>query len=631
MSTSSKRGRVSDAEMAHVLEEAITFQRLRRAEQEQRESPAPARSDPYGDIAANTIPQDDEPVSHTDLPGDGSVDWVGALAEQVLAEKVASERRSPERGHRERGSRGAGLTSSVPSVTASTLDRCLDAHRRRQEAAALTLRDLPSELDPHRLEETGWCVITPAHRRQEYLDALDELLRHREDAAGERFRQDVVYAGESVENFLWDLLETAPGVIDLEKLPYYVLIVGGPDEVPYALQYALSIDRAVGRIAFEDLSGYRRYATAVVAAETAGTARSPSATILSVENGDLATDLLARHLVEPLLERLGEYLDDQPPGNPWSVQALRREQADKNAFRRLLTGADGPALALLSCHGLELDHDNPHQRLLQGALVCQASEQTPIGERLFHAHDVPHNEDITASPLHGLVAFCFACYGAGTPREDDYPQEGASTDAPFTPRVLAPAPFVAAGAQALLEEGALAVVGHVDRGWTLSFAWTLGHHHTEAGRSLEDAVKQLLRGHRLGHAIRALHRRFAAIAAHLAAPLDALRSGKKVNRHRLASTWTAHHDARNFVLLGDPAVYPGGQPMAGTAGTHARRANAMGGGFSLDADAYLHAAREARRSGKTLESWLIALVRTHRDQQADMQMTKLDPQAAQQP
>ncbi len=42
-------------------------------------------------------------------------------------------------------------------------------------------------------------------------------------------------------------------------------------------------------------------------------------------------------------------------------------------------------------------------------------------------------------------------------------------------------------------------------------------------------------------------------------PLDQHRRGKTTDRRKLALQWTAHHDARNLILLGDPAVYLGGQ------------------------------------------------------------------------
>ena len=591
MTERAKRGTLSDGEIARAMEEAVAHQRANLTTRA-RAHRDPACFPGYGDIEEEILVDDDEPVMHTDLPSGGCPDRIATLAQHALE------------------GRGDG-------GQAADVHRCSETHQRQQEAAEVSLRDLPSHLDPHDLSQTGWGVITAAHRRTDLLDAIEPLLRYRKQAAPRLYRDDVVFAqGTSVETFLWENLGTSPGVIDPETLPYYLLIVGGPDEVPYALQYALSINRAVGRIAFDDLAGYRRYADSVVAAEAHGTDRPHEVRVLSVEGHDLATRLLAQHLVDPLLEHLEEHLENLPEERRWSLRALRGTKADKQAFRRLFQGDDTPALALVSCHGLALEADNPQQRSLQGALICQKDKEDTLNQYLFHLHDIPRFDQVAASPIHGLVAFCFACYGAGTPLEDDYPQESSGDDPHLFARRLTPEPFVAAWPQALLEEGALAVVGHVDRGWTLSFAWSLGHRYTEAGRSLEDTIRQLIDGHRLGHAMRALHRRYAAIAAHLTRPMDALRRGAKVNRRRLASTWTAHHDARNFVILGDPAVYPGGQPSLASSGfgPDARRTgSAAASGLTLPPDAYLHAVREARRTGDTLEAWLAALVRAHRD------------------
>jgi hypothetical protein len=66
--------------------------------------------------------------------------------------------------------------------------------------------------------------------------------------------------------------------------------------------------------------------------------------------------------------------------------------------------------------------------------------------------------------LRGMLAFFFACYGAGTPRQDDFAH--LATGAPVE---IAPHGFLARLPQQLLKRGALAVVGHVERAWGCSF------------------------------------------------------------------------------------------------------------------------------------------------------------------
>lgn len=442
---------------------------------------------------------------------------------------------------------------------------CNTALKNAESKGELSLKELPSDRNPHDLTQTGWGILVPRGMRESYLDALMPLLEWRTEQVGRFWHK--VYDRQDPMDFLWRDLDDAPGVISPWKVPYYILIVGGPERIPFEVQYALSINHAVGRIAFdnegeEDLEAYTRWAQAVVKAEKYGVpSRSRRGTILSVENGDQATRTLANHLVAPLEGRLQDFMTDWPAKLAWEIDVRRGEAANKDGFRSVFGGTDTPGLALVSAHGLFLQSQNRHQRLFQGAFCCQADKAAAPAQKIFHAGDLMAQGE-GSQPLHGLTAFLFSCYGAGTPEEDDFPQhtsKGLQVEEPQKPSRLAEQPFLAALPQQMLRQGALAVVGHVDRGWTLSFAWTLAHRFTDGVTSLEDSLKQLFRGHRIGHALRPLHRRYTALAAHLADPLDRLRRGESPDLTRLALQWTAHHDARNFVLLGDPATYLLGQ------------------------------------------------------------------------
>jgi hypothetical protein len=266
-----------------------------------------------------------------------------------------------------------------------------------------------------------------------------------------------------------------------------------------------------------------------------------------VEN-DRVTELLGRWLMRPVqlcLER--DYPD-------WKLVVRRGSLATKDGLRRLLGGGETPGLLLLSSHGRRIDPDFPeHQRMYQGSPVCEPSEN---GDGLFTVEDLPEPK---GSDLRGLITFLFGCYTAGTPALNNFPHEvpGRGPEAALStePHVLSKKPFMARLPVELLRRGALAVVGHVDRAWTTSCLWASEQQDLNTTASLEDSLSMLHAGHRLGQALRPLHRRYTHLASRVAQMLDVHRTGVELDLARLGFYWTALNDARNVVIVGDPAVY----------------------------------------------------------------------------
>ena len=168
----------------------------------------------------------------------------------------------------------------------------LKALKARQHAADGTFLGLTTRADPDRLEEAGWGVIFARELGDDPADvreALKPLLAWREGEAGARFWE---YAGNRAPVLTGPTPETAldfaarhgqgPGPVDPKLMPYYVLIVGSPEQVSYLFQYQLATQFAVGRplvsadapvvkkihdAAQADGGGYRSLITAIVTSD----------------------------------------------------------------------------------------------------------------------------------------------------------------------------------------------------------------------------------------------------------------------------------------------------------------------------------------------------------------------------
>jgi hypothetical protein len=407
------------------------------------------------------------------------------------------------------------------------------------------------------LSETGWAVVFAPGIDPHVKNALEELLSFRESQAirgGKNYFRSVEYrTGEEVSEFLRrpDVAGGHRGDPDL--FPYYVLLVGDPESIPYSFQQELDVGYAVGRICFDRPEDYAAYARSVVNAETRRPSRPRHVGFFgTAHENDPATQDMLQGLVEPLSESV------VIPGSGWEVRSAFGPEARKERLRQLLGGAETPALLFAGCHGVGFEEGDTRQRDTQGALVCQdwpgpKDEEGVDDDQWFAAVDVPDD-----ASLQGLIAFFVACYGVGTPARDNFDQE-----APGRTKRIAPKPFASRLPQRLLshpEGGALAVVGHVDRAWATSFA---GSTKGEGWAPFRNTMTSLLQGYTLGWAIEDLNTMYASLAAQLGNLWEAWQQrDKEIAPELFSGIWLARNDARNYTIFGDPAVrLPGvGEP-----------------------------------------------------------------------
>jgi len=466
------------------------------------------------------------------------------------------------------GINGATGEYDVPPMTGEALASIITGGSPPENLDELGLKQaapypIKPPNDPTRLDQAGWAVIFPAKTDPAIKKALGELLELREEQAGDRFK---IYEGskgyrpgEKKTDF-FKRHKIGGGPADPEQMPYYVLIVASPAEIPYEFQYQLDVMRGVGRIHFDTPQDYANYAHNVTQAETGQVKLSRQASFFGVANpDDQATQLSSKYLVRPLYQKLqaqqpftrwveeGDVRRKQQLD--WQFETLLAEQATKAQLGRLLGGDQTPALLFTASHGMGFPLNDSRQLPHQGALLCQDwpgpnQWRGSIEQDFYFAGD-----DLTSDAnLLGLITLHFACFSAGTSRVDQFAKQAFKDER----AVIAPHNFIGALPKSLLSHGALAVIGHVERAWGYSFLSPGAGAQTGV---FEGALHQLLSGDPVGWITENMNMRYADLATNLSAVLEELDYDPNyINPYDLAQMWTANNDARSYVVIGDPAA-----------------------------------------------------------------------------
>ncbi|PDW03723.1 C1 family peptidase [Candidatus Viridilinea mediisalina] len=461
-----------------------------------------------------------------------------------------------------------------------------------------------AEVDPSWVETARWAVVINATEPASLLKAIWPLIEHRMRQMGHATPKVDFREGETAG--AWYQRHTNAGSLTLQRkdwgrvppvliytpgeragswlarhkvgqgpvdpargVPYYLLLLGRPGPlhdqdqayIPLSFQYDLDFFWAVGRLCFSDELGqhrlvdYTTYAERLVGFEQLGDAaaaarlRPEVAYVGTRHDMDMATERSADELVRPLAE-WSSTADALPQQRGIGHQLLLGATATRNNFERLLSGgSDGrpPAILFTACHGLGLPLNHTDLLMHQGSLVM--ADWSGIGnvsrDHWFAAEDLGN---LSGGPkLEGSFVCLFACYGAGCPDYDEFIFD-ASMERPR----IAPFPLIAQLPQQLLLNGALGVLGHVERAWTYSFSSTEGARAQTQG--FEDIIGRLLQGRPLGDATDQFNTLQGQRAMMLTEELNNIKFNKQVEPLELAQLWVARNDARNYIVLGDPAA-----------------------------------------------------------------------------
>jgi hypothetical protein len=397
----------------------------------------------------------------------------------------------------------------------------------------------------------GWTFLVNSKdpRYADIVRTLRPLAQHR----GMRDPDSPLTFNDEPTDQWFDWLEenySSLNILSGQEVPHYVLIVGGPDRVPFRFQSFMDSAASVGRLdldSLEDLETYIRKLIGLETAESPATARE--AVCFAPDGGpNDATHFSRLYMAEPLAEHIRTRCGV-------NTNAIMGDDATKERLLESLSGAR-PALVYTASHGLGAPNEGLEiQKRFNGAICCQHGENRAIQDWLFAAEDVP----VDGPFLEGAVFFQFACFGYGTPAESDFMHWLGN------PELNAEADFVAALPKRLLAHprGPVAFIGHVDTAWLHGFAdpenpYILERWHPRIAPFVK-SVEMLLQVEPAGRTLGDLNKVFDLQNALLTGTIDRLQRGRiQVTpefRERLADAFIRRSDAQNYMVFGDPAAY----------------------------------------------------------------------------
>ena len=397
--------------------------------------------------------------------------------------------------------------------------------------------------------QSGWTYVI--HEKDPQKDELIALMEPLARVRGmPNPTEPLLFDGRDPDEWN-DWIEESFPTLDGKKRPYYFLLLGGPEHLPFALQSYLDVTSAVGRIAFDTLADYRTYVAKAVRRAAEDAKESLRSTLIFATDGGPSdpTYYSREYMAKPLASHAKDTLG-VPTTTLFGGQATR-----KNLTAELRKQT--PALLYTASHGVgAFTSDEATQRSVNGAIQCQRDLTAAPGEsNIFAAADVPLDTPF----LEDSIFFQFACLGYGTPAESDfahwYPEiKGHKNSQDFIaalPKRLAAHP-----------NGPVAYVGHVDLAFLQGFTdadapdlMTAWHSRIEP---FANAFERLLAGQPVGLALEYMNARQANLASAIVTNYDRLKRGKIQDtpkfRMNLARTYVQLNDSRNYMIFGDPAA-----------------------------------------------------------------------------
>lgn len=144
--------------------------------------------------------------------------------------------------------------------------------RIRRLLAQLTEKHLglPATVNPADPRQAGWGVVYHTAESESVKRAVQPLVEHRRRQVGnvELVRELEYHDGDSWAQWL-SRNGIGPGSVRPSKVPYYLLVVGAPDRIPFSFTSQLGMEYSVGRLHFERDTDYETYVRSLIEYESA--------------------------------------------------------------------------------------------------------------------------------------------------------------------------------------------------------------------------------------------------------------------------------------------------------------------------------------------------------------------------
>ncbi len=128
---------------------------------------------------------------------------------------------------------------------------------------------LPFDVEPSDVRQAGWGVIFHSDEERAVKDALVPLIEHRRHEIRDDRKVKVLEYHDDEDLFAWLARHgLGSGTLDPTKVPYYLLLVGDPQRIPFSFGHLLDMEYAVGRLHFDNSSKYAHYVASLINYET---------------------------------------------------------------------------------------------------------------------------------------------------------------------------------------------------------------------------------------------------------------------------------------------------------------------------------------------------------------------------